>query len=94
MSLTSQSSFGAAHAIRKVQGSRNTPLGDPLSLAGEGPCCFSSSVMPTLPRQYPSDGNSAETHGGSQKFQSLTCGVELLAGGGLSFSGVGSEPSP
>jgi hypothetical protein len=74
-------------------GIERQPLGDPLSLAGRGPCCFSSSVMPTLPRQYPSDGNSAETHGGSQKFQSSTCGVKLLAGGGLSFSGVGSEPS-
>jgi hypothetical protein len=36
--------------------------------------------MQTLPRQDPSDGNSAETRGESQKFQSPTCGVELLAG--------------
>jgi hypothetical protein len=63
------------------------PLGDPLSLAGRGPCRSSSSsssyAMQTLPRKDPSDGNSAEAHSESQKFQSSTCGVELLASGGL-----------
>ena len=83
MSLTLQSSFGVAHAVRKIGGSRGSPLGDPLSLAGRGPCRFSSSAMPTLPRQDPSDGNSAETHGESEKFTSSTCVVEMLADGGL-----------
>jgi hypothetical protein len=36
MSLTLQSSFGVAHAIRKIRGSRDTSSGDPLSLAIHG----------------------------------------------------------
>jgi hypothetical protein len=42
---------------------------------------FSSSAMPTLPRQGPSDESSQEFRDGSQKFGSSSCGVEMLAGG-------------
>ena len=35
------------------------------------------------PRQDPSDENSEETRGGSSKFESSTCGVEMHACGGL-----------
>jgi hypothetical protein len=44
---------------------------------------FSSSAMPTLPRQDPSDESSGESRGGSQKFETSPCGEEMLAGGGL-----------
>jgi hypothetical protein len=74
-----------ASAIRRMRGSRGSPLRDPLSLAGQHPFRSSSSAMPTLPRQGPSDGNSQEFRGGSRKFESSSCGVEMLAGGGLSL---------
>ena len=70
-----------ASAIRRMRGSRGSPLGDPLSLAGQDPFRSSSLAMPTLPRQGPSDENSEEPHGESQKFESSTCGVEMLACG-------------
>jgi hypothetical protein len=70
-----------ASAIRRMRGSRDSPLSDPLSLAGQGPCRSSSSAIPTLPRQDPSDENSQEFQDGSQKFESSTCGVEMLACG-------------
>jgi hypothetical protein len=68
-----------ASAIRSMRGSRGSPLGDPLSLAGQGP--FLSSAMPTLPHQGPSDESSQEFRDGSQKFESSSCRVEMLAGG-------------
>jgi hypothetical protein len=70
-----------ASAIRRIRGSRGSPLCDPLSLAGQGPLRSSSFAMPTLPRQGPSDENSQESHDGSQKFKSSACGVEMLACG-------------
>jgi len=70
-----------ASAIRRMRGSSGSPLGDPLSLAGQGPFRSSSFAMPTLPRQGPSDKNSEETHGESRKFRPSTCGAEMLAGG-------------
>src|ERR1700679_373785 len=81
MSLTLQSSFGVAHAVRKIGGSSGSPLGDPLSWAGQGPLRSTSFAMPTLLRQGPSDENSEESHDESQKFASSTCGVEMLACG-------------
>jgi hypothetical protein len=36
-------------------GDRGLTLSEPLSLVGQGPCRSSSSAMPTLPRQGPSD---------------------------------------
>jgi len=80
-----------ASAIRRMRGSRGSPLSDPLSLAGQGPIRSSSAAMPMLPRQDSSDENSQESRGGSQKFQRSTCGVEMLADGGFSFSGVGRD---
>jgi hypothetical protein len=68
-----------ASAIRRIRGSSGSPLCDPLSLAGQGPC--SSSAMPPLPRQGSSDENSEETRGGSQRFEASTCSVEMLACG-------------
>jgi hypothetical protein len=70
-----------ASAIRRMRGSSGSPLGDPLSLAGQGPFHSSSFATPTLPRQGPSDNNSEETHGESRKLRPSTCGVEMLAGG-------------
>lgn len=67
-----------ASAIRRIRGSRGSPLCDPLSLAGQGPFGFSSFAMPTLPRQGPSDENSRESHDESQKSESSTCSVEML----------------
>jgi hypothetical protein len=80
-----------APAIRRIRGSSGSPPCDPLSLAGQGPIRSSSFAMPTLPRQGPSDESRQESRGGSQKFRRSTCGVEMLAGGGLSFSAVGRD---
>ena len=55
--------------------------GDPLSLAAQRPFGSSSFAMPTLPRQGPSNESSQECHDESQKFESSTCGVEMLACG-------------
>jgi len=74
-----------ASAIRRMRGSRGSPVCGPLSLTGQGPFRPSSFAMPSLPRQGPSDENSQEFHDGSQKFESSTCGVEMLAGGGYSL---------
>jgi hypothetical protein len=70
-----------ASAIRRMRGSRGSPLDDPLSLAGQGPCRSSSSAMPMLPRQDPSDESNEETRSESRKFRPSTCSVEMLAGG-------------
>ena len=81
-----------ASAIRRMRGSSGSPLGDPLSLAGQGPFRSSSFAMPTLPRQGPSDKNSEETHGESRKFRPSTCGVEMLAGGEALLPYLHGEP--
>src|SRR5712664_3616428 len=83
-----------ASAIRRMRGSRGSPLCDPLSLAGQGPLRSSSFAMPTLPRQGPSDENSQEFHDGSQKLESSTCGVEMPAGGGALLSYLLGKPMP
>jgi hypothetical protein len=70
-----------ASAIRRIRGPRGSPLCDPSSLAGQRPFGSSSSAMPTLPRQGPSDESSQEFHDESEKFESSTCGVEMLACG-------------
>jgi hypothetical protein len=70
-----------ASAIRRMRGSRGSPLCDPLSLAGQRPFGSSSVAVPTLPRQGPSDESSQEFHDESQKFDSSTCGVEMLTCG-------------
>jgi hypothetical protein len=81
LSCARASCLPMASAIRRIRGSRGSPLCDPLSLAGQGPFDSSSFVMPTLPRQDPSDESSQEFEDGSQMFESSTCGVEMLACG-------------
>lgn len=80
-----------ASAIRRMRESSGSPLCDQLSLAGQGPLRSSSFAMPTLPRQGPSDENNQESHEESQEFESSTCGAEMPACGGFSFSGVGRD---
>lgn len=83
-----------ASAIRRMRGSRGSPLGEPLSLVGQGPRRSSSSAMPTLPRQGPSDENSEETRSESRKFRPSTCGVEMPAGGEALLPYLHGTPLP
>jgi hypothetical protein len=49
---------------------------------------------PTLPRQDPSDESSQEFRDGNQKFESSSCGVEMLAGGEARLPYLHGKPLP